>query len=436
VPVARQITSTAGAKSSAQWSPDGKEIYYLEQGRISVVPVESRTTRTVAVTAEMDVDFGREKMEIFQQGWGYLRDQFFDPKFNGVDWNAERARIAPYVAAARSPDEVRRIMSLMIGDLNASHTGVNPPPGGTPQTGRLGLRFDRAAYERDGRFVVTEVLPLSPAALAGITTGSVVRAVDGVTLGRDTNLDSLLAFKIDRRVSLDLGGRTVVVRPVNTNTEKGLLYRDWVEWNRAYVEKASGGRLGYVHMLDMSDGSLAQLHVDLDAQNHAKEGVVVDVRNNNGGFVNAYAIDVLSRRGYLFFTNRNGNGTPVPARSQLGQRALEAPTILLTNQHSLSDAEDFTEGYRALKLGKVVGEPTSGWIVYTSNATLLDGTTVRLPNTLVTTANGERMEMHPRPVDIAVDRPLGEWLGGRDRQLDTAVAELLKQLGASRPKAQ
>jgi tricorn protease len=136
-------------------------------------------------------------------------------------------------------------------------------------------------------------------------------ARDGVTLGRDTNLNSLLAFKIDRRLSLDLGGRTVVVRPVNTNAEKGLLYRDWVEWNRAYVEKASGGRLGYVHALDMSDGSLAQLHVDLNAQNHAKDGVAVDVRHNDGGFVNAYALDVLSRRGYLFFTSRNGNGTPV-----------------------------------------------------------------------------------------------------------------------------
>jgi len=431
-PVARQITSTPGGKSWAQWSPDGREIYYLEQGRIAIVPVESRTPRTLAVTAELDVDFGREKMEIFQQGWGYLRDQFFDPTFNGVDWDAQRARIAPYVEAARTPDELRRIMSLMIGDLNASHTGVNAPGGGAPQTGRLGLRFDRAAYERDGTFRVTEVLPLSPAALAGITVGTLLRSVDGVALGRGTNLDSLLAFKIDRRVTLGLDARTVTVRPVNATTEKGLLYRSWVDWNRAYVERASGGRLGYVHMLDMSDASLAQLHLDLDASNHAKEGVVVDVRNNNGGFVNAYAIDVLSRRGYLYFTNRNGSGTPIPARSQLGQRSLETPTILLTNQHSLSDAEDFTEGYRALELGTVVGEPTAGWIVYTSNVPLLDGTVVRLPGTLVTTRTGEKMEMRPRPVDIAVDRRLGEWLTGHDRQLDRAVAELVKQLGAGK----
>jgi tricorn protease len=275
---------------------------------------------------------------------------------------------------------------------------------------------------------VTEVLPLSPAALAGITPGAVIRSVDGVAVGRTVNLDSLLAYKTDRRVTLGVGGRDVVVRPTSAATEKRLLYRAWVDANREYVAKASGGRLGYVHMLDMSDASLAQLHVDLDTENHAKEGVVIDVRSNNGGFVNAYALDVLARRGYLFFQNRNGSGKPIPARSQLGQRALEAPTILLTNQHSLSDAEDFTEGYRSLKLGTVVGEPTAGWIVYTSNVPLLDGTVIRLPGTLVTTSSGEKMEMSPRPVDIRVDRPLGESYSGRDRQLDTAVAELLKQL--------
>jgi tricorn protease len=92
---------------------------------------------------------------------------------------------------------------------------------------------------------------------------------------------------------------------------------------------------------------------------HGKDGVVIDVRNNNGGFVNVYAIDVLTRRSYFNMTRRCD--ARVPSRSMLGQRSLERPTILVTNQHSLSDAEDFTEGHRSLKLGTVVGEPTSGW---------------------------------------------------------------------------
>ena len=168
-----------------------------------------------------------------------------------------------------------------------------------------------------------------------------------------------------------------MVRPINQATEKNLLYREWVEWNRAYVEKISSGRLGYAHMNDMSEGALRRFYIDLDADNRIKDGVVIDVRNNNGGFVNVYAIDVLARRGYMKMTPR---GLPTaPARSVLGQRSLERPTILVTNQHSLSDAEDFTEGYRTLKLGKVVGEPTSGWIIYTGSQTLVDGTTMRMP---------------------------------------------------------
>src|SRR5205823_11131749 len=136
--------------------------------------------------------------------------------------------------------------------------------------------------------------------------------------------------------------------------------------------------------------------------NYARKGVVIDVRNNNGGFVNVYAIDVLSRSGYLTMTPRGYN--PAPARTVLGQRALELPTVLVTNQHSLSDAEDFTEGWRTLGLGPVVGEPTAGWIIYTWNQTLIDGTVLRLPRARITDHAGKDMELHPRPVDVEVVR--------------------------------
>lgn len=120
---------------------------------------------------------------------------------------------------------------------------------------------------------------------------------------------------------------------------------------------------------------------------------------------------------------------PAPARSVLGQRALERPTILLTNMHTLSDAEDFSEGYRALKLGKVTGEPTAGWIIYASETKLIDGSLLRLPFMKVLAADGEPMEMHPRAVDVPVARPVGEGLTDKDSQLDAAVAELLREIG-------
>ncbi|MDB4899075.1 MAG: peptidase, partial [Gemmatimonadetes bacterium] len=435
-PTARQLTSTSGFKSAAQWSSDGKEVYFLENGRINTVTVDSRAVRAIPVSAELDVDFSREKQAVFQQAWSYLRDNFFDPGMRGTDWNALRSQYSDRVAAARTPDEMRRLMNLMIGELNASHMGIGGPPSQPPYTGRIGVRYDRAEYERDGRLRVTEVIPLGAAALTGqIAVGDAITAVDGRAADGTTNIDELLAYRTGKQTVLSIAPRSgaarqVTLRPISATTEKGLIYRAWVESRRDYVTRVSGGRLGYVHMLDMGEGSLHQLYIDLDAEQHGREGIVVDLRNNNGGFVNPYALDVLSRRPYLSMQQRDAR--IAPARTLLGQRSLELPTVLVVNQHSLSDAEDFTEGYRAMHLGKVIGEPTAGWIIYTSGRTLQEGTTVRLPSTRITGADGTDMEMHPRPVDVLVVRPLGESYSGRDSQLDAAVKELIASLPAKR----
>ena len=425
---ARQLTSTPGAKSHPQFSNDSKEVYYLEAGRVEAIPVDTRVSRAVNVTAEMDVDFATEKMAVFEQAWAGQRDQFYDPKYHGKDWNEVRAQYTSLVEGAQTPDELRRLLRMMVGELNSSHSGVTAPaaPGGPRAVvGQLGLSFDRDTYEKTGKLKITEVVPQSPSELAKIKVREELRAVDGVVLGPHVNLDDLLQHKVDKRVVLDVSGREVIVRPVGSLAEQ--IYRKWIEDNRAYVAKISNGRLGYVHIRDMSEQALTQLYIDLDAENRARDGVVIDIRNNNGGFVNAYALDVLTRRPYLTMTGRGA--PPAPARTQLGQRSLELPTILVVNQHSLSDAEDFTEGYRTLKLGKVVGEPTAGWIIYTGSMELIDGSSMRTPGTLVQGSDGKNMENNPRPVDIAVTRPIGESYTGKDSQLDAAVKELLSEIG-------
>lgn len=432
-PVLRQLTSTATGKGQAQWSPDGREVWFVEGGRIAVANVESRAVRTVSYSAELDVDWSEEKTEVFRQGWAYLRDNFFDAKFNGVDWSDARRRYAPYIAGARTPDEMRRIMSLMVGELNASHLGVNGP-GAPASTGKIGARFDRAEYEGSGRLRLSEVIPLSPLAIANVKAGEDITAIDGKPITARVNVDELLAYKTGKQVTLTIasGGATrdVVVKPITTAAEKALVYRGWVDSRRAYVARASGGKLGYVHMIDMGQASLDQLILDLDTENRARDGVVIDIRNNNGGFVNGYAIDVLARRGYMSMTGRDFPAAS--SRTALGQRALELPTVLVVNQHTLSDGEDFTEGYRAHSLGKIVGEPTAGWIIFTSNVGLMDGQTViRLPTTRITDASGKDMEMAPRQVDVAVQRPIGEGLE-KDSQLDVAIRELLADIAKRR----
>src|SRR4029079_13774811 len=136
--------------------------------------------------------------------WSYLRDYFYDPNYHGVDWQAVRASYEPRLNGARTPDEMRRVLSLMIGELNASHSGVSAPFGGNqPTTGRLGLRFDRAEFEGSGRLRDTELIPLSPAAVAGgIQQGDYLLAADVIAIDRRTNLHELLSFKIGKRVML------------------------------------------------------------------------------------------------------------------------------------------------------------------------------------------------------------------------------------------
>lgn len=425
--VAHQLTRSPGDKYLPVWAPDGKHVYYLDgDGAIHTVAVDDGKDAQLALSAEFQEDWNRDKVEAFTQAWSAIRDFYADPHTNGVDWGAVRDKYASRIAGAQTPDEFRRLMQLMIGELNSSHTGVYPPTPAKRTSGHLGLDFDRAEYEQSGRLRVTNVIAQSPAAVSGgIHAGDEIVAVNGTRTGAHVNLDELLENTIGKRVVLTVrsgsGERDVAVQPVNYATAMTLRYRAWVQANRAYVLRASGGRLGYVHMPDMSAESLANLYKDLDVTDYDKAGVVVDIRSNEGGFVNAYAIDVFARRPYLRMYPRNQY--PASARTELGQRALEKPTVLMVNSETLSDGEDFTQGYRALHLGKVVGVPTAGWIIYTSAIRLVDGTTFRLPFERVTTLSGENMEMHPRPVDVYVTRPVGS---SADPQLETAVRTLLR----------
>lgn len=430
----RQITAEADAKGYPQWSPDGKSVYYLDgKGAIRRVALDRNNAITnITASARFYEDWNRDKVEAFDEAWSAIRDFYADPHTNGVNWDDVYARYLPQFEGAQTPTEMRRLLQLMVGELKSSHTNAYPPAGASTQTtGHLGLSFDRALYERDGVLHVTQVVAQSPAAVADVRVGDELLAVNGARVSRDESLEAMLDHTIGDKVVLTLRAegstRKVAVAPVSYATASYLRYRAWVADNRAYVNRLSGGRLGYVHLPDMEPAALAQFYMDLDAQAYTKEGVVIDIRSNQGGFVNAYALDVLSRRPYLLFTPR---GAPTsPAREILGQHALEKPTVLIVNEETLSDGEDFTQGYETMHVGQVVGEPTAGWIIYTGAIRLIDGTIFRLPFTRVTTLRGQPMEMHPRPVDVRVQRQIGS---SEDAQLKAAVETLLYQLAAKK----
>jgi Tol biopolymer transport system component/C-terminal processing protease CtpA/Prc len=441
----RQLTYTGSGKRAVQFAPDGKLFFYLDEWQITSRKFPNGDGAvTIGVRADVVVDFQQEKRQIFDEAWRAMRDAFYDEGFGGSDWPAVRARFAPAVAGAQTSGDLHAILRLMLGELRASHLDVSAG-GGPSGDGYMGLRFDPVELAESGALRVADVVPDSPAALAldmtgepaPVRVGEYLLSVDGTALAPGVTLDQLLSRSVGRRVVLRLAEapegepREAALRPVDGGSYERLRYRAWVGACKAYVARASGGRLGYVHIPQMSYAAYQQFLADLDAETYGKEGVVIDVRNNGGGHTATFILDVLLRPSILRSSFRGRRS--IDDAHLAGNRVLGRPTALVTNEHSGSNTEMLSESYRRLGLGPVVGKPTAGAVIWTWSTRLLDGSLLRLPRMRITTPEGEDLEGRGRPVDVEADKPLGEWARGIDRQLDAAVAALLARIdnGAS-----
>jgi Tol biopolymer transport system component/C-terminal processing protease CtpA/Prc len=439
----RQITNGSGSKSYAQFAPDGKSFFYLDQGQVTNRKFPSGDATTVQIVAEVVVDFSLEKRQIFNECWRDLRDYFYDESLRGLDWARLREQYAPLIAGAQTNSDLYALINLMIGELRASHLGVNPNGYSYPQDGHTGIIFDRVELAQSGRLRVAALVPDSPAASAeggaGVRVGDYLLAVNGTPIGPRVNVDMLLQRTANRRVRLQLGEtpddpkpREVAIRPLNGDQMAYLHYRAWAYANEEYVHRISGGRIGYLHIRAMSYEALQRFLADLDVETYEKEGVVVDTRFNGGGHTATFILDVLARRSVLFSSFRD---LPLTYADHLaGNRVLNKPTVLVTNERSMSNTEMFAEMYRRLGIGKVVGRPTAGGVIWTYSHRLIDNSTLRVPRLKVVTQEGEDLEGRGRDVDVDVPLPIGEYAPRKDSQLDAAVATLLAQIDARPPE--
>ena len=437
----RQLTTSGSYARNAFFIPDGKKLFYLENGMIYSMGITDDGERksgpsSLNTRAELEVDFHREKMQVFDEAWRLIRDHFYDPAYHGCDWNQVYALFRPVAHGTHTDDEFLEVLRLMLGELNASHLGADGWWGRGAPDSYLGLDFDQKQLEKKGVFKIRYVLPEAPLRLAEnpAREGEYLVEVDGVPLdGKTVNLPALLQRKSGKRVKIKLnsraslkGAREVFVKPIGIGNHNFLRYRDWVQRNQQYVLAKSDGRLGYIHIPAMGYRDYMNFIVDLDTEAHNKEGIVIDVRFNPGGHIAAFILDVLSRKSFV--RSSLGEMINTGGTNFAGGRILEKPLILVTNEQTASNAEMFSEGFRRLGLGKVVGKPTAGAVISTQGWHLLDGTWFRLPRFKIATMEGENTELKPRPVDIDVDRPLGESAKGIDSQLDAAVGELLRQI--------
>ncbi len=257
--------------------------------------------------------------------------------------------------------------------------------------------------------------------------------INDAQLGKGVNINSLLNGRAAKLLTLRLadfpagdGARKVIVEPVSGDEARDLNYRNSIEARRATVAKRRGGRLDYVHIREMSLAAVAQLKRNLDAEMCAKDGIVVDLRFNDGGFTATYMIDLFTRKpsGINDYHDR----FPVPHSLAVGNDFMYRRTIVLQNNHTINDGEVFLESYSHQGMGKTVGTPSTGWCLSITSRSLLNGASLRLPWTVDETMDGESLDEYPRYPDITVDNPIGlDWTKS-DPQSDTAIEALLEQI--------
>jgi tricorn protease len=412
-------------------------------GGIRKVVLSSKQSSTLSYTAKMELDRDEERRQTFDEGWRLLKDNFYDENMHGADWNAVRKKYRPIVDECGTPDEFFMLMQLMVGELNASHLGVGPAgafarggSGPATGTGYLGVTFDDH-YEGVG-LRVSDVMPDSPADKdeTRINAGEYVLTVNG----KDATLSESLYQTLKAGTTVELlvsktpskdGARAVKITPIGQGPWRDLEYERWINANRQTVEKLSNGRLTYMHIKAMDPTALARFQKELLSEAYDKDGLVLDVRWNPGGRIHDELFAILTRRVHSYETPRGGLKMTQPFS------AFTRPMILLINQGSASDAEIFPHGFRVNKLGKLVGVPTAGAVIGTNNRTLQDRRTdFRVPQTGWTTPEGLNLENYGVPPDVYVENLPEDYLQRRDRQLEVAVQELLKQMEGGKSKRQ
>ncbi|MCA1857900.1 PDZ domain-containing protein [Massilia oculi] len=383
-----------------------------------------------------------EWKQMFNDAWRMHRDFLYDANMRGVDWNAARARYAPLVERVTDRAELDDVLGMMVGEVGALHSQIRPgdvrraPGEGAPSS--LGAVFTRVAdgFRVDRVYRSEPELPSERGPLAqpdvGVKEGDIITAVNGKSLVEARDIADLLLDQADKQVLLHVKSagakpegkpRPVIVTPVSMARHASLRYADWEQGRAQQAERASQGRIGYLHLRAMSARDINAFARDFYA-NINKEGLIIDVRRNNGGNIDSWIIEKLLRRSWAFWS-ANGN---LPQSNM--QNTFRGHLVVLMDELTYSDGETFAAGIKALKLGPLVGKRTAGAGVWLSDGnSLLDNGMARVAEFGQFAADGEWLiEGVGVSPDIEVDNLPHETFEGRDRQLEVALEVLEKKM--------
>jgi tricorn protease len=431
-----QITWSHSSFSNLLYFRDGK-------GNIRMVNVGGVPTSNppqVPFQAKMTIKRDEEFAEMFDQSWRALSENFYDPSFHGANWNAVREKYRPLVQHVALREDFYDLVSLMLGELNASHLGIQGMPTAPEQvTADLGLVFDDN-YQGPG-LKVAEILKRGPADKRGIKlkAGDIILSIDKMAISPDLDLAVALNDKVNETVVCEVASdpadlkstRKIDLLAVGRTSIRTLMYDRWVADNAKHVAELSKGKLGYIHIPSMDDAGLEHFVRSLYSDNFDKEAIVLDVRFNGGGNTHDKILNYLGGKQHTLFFQRHGGMGAVLTSSD---RKFTKPLVLLINNRSYSDAEILPSAFRTLGLGKLVGEPTGGFVIGTTGYRLIDGTYFRLPRTGVFTVNGVNMEKQGVEPDYRVDTHPDQLAKGIDLQLEKAVMVLTQEVVAWKQK--
>ncbi|MFN8589642.1 MAG: S41 family peptidase [Candidatus Eisenbacteria bacterium] len=388
---------------------------------------------------QLAVDPRVEFAQMFREAWRLERDYFYDTALHGVDWKAMYERYRPLAARVTDRAELADVFQQMIGELVALHMYVY---GGDNRTGTdnappatLGAEWVRDEAQNGWRIVgIHHADPDTPDALSpleqpgvDVRVGDVVTAIDGVSVTSVMHPSALLRRKAGKEVLLTVkrGGAShdAIVRPIANAKDAELRYDAWEYSRRLRVDSLGAGRIGYVHLRSMGAADMAQFTRDYYPI-YQRDGLILDVRNNTGGNIDAWVLSRLIRRSWMWWQPRTANA--------FGNMpfAFDGRMIVLVNERTASDGEAFAEGFRRLGLGKVMGTRTWGGEIWLSQDNFLaDRGIATAAETGVFGPEGRWLiENHGVDPDIVVDNLPRATADGADAQLEAAVRELLGEL--------
>ncbi|MDB4905472.1 MAG: protease [Gemmatimonadetes bacterium] len=418
----------------------GTDIYVLDVG--AKAPTDLSKSLVDLKSWVLHFDPREEWRQMFADAWRLERDYFYDRGMNGVDWVAMRAHYAPLIERATDRAEVNDVLAQMVGELSALHIFVR---GGDLRRGTdavlpgsLGARLARD--QQGGGYRVEHIYQsdpdapkdLSPLARYGVNVaeGDVIEAVNGVPTLSVSDIGDLLRDQADKQVLLKVhakGGtaRDVIVTPVTQARESALRYTEWEYTRRLAVEDRSQGNIGYVHLRAMTTGDIAQWARDFYPA-FDRDGLIVDVRHNNGGNIDSWVLEKLMRKAWFYFQGRVGGQT------WNMQYAFRGHVVVLTDESTASDGEAFAEGFRRLGLGKVIGTRTWGGEIWLSSSNILvdRGIATAAETGVYGPESQWLIEGHGVDPDMVVDNEPHATFEGKDAQLDAAIAYLQQEIKA------